>query len=148
MEPAGMVHALEKIHRLLEPDGRLIDIHPTGDPPPIAIRIGQQTAIVGRMKETDDFVEYAQASDALAQVVRRGLFALEREGTFEFVTYADSASEWREYLAKEWKDAILDSVVAAKVEELLSVPEPDRELILREQVRIARLRVGRTVRQS
>jgi len=135
-----MVHALEKIHRLLEPEGRLMDIHPTGDPPPIGVRIGQQTMVVGWMKETDDFIEYAQASEALAQVIRRGLFAVEREGTFEFVTYADSVSEWREYLAKEWKDAILDAVVAAKVEELLSVPGPDRELILREQVRIARLK--------
>jgi len=140
-----MVHALEKIHQLLEPDGRLIDIHPTGDPPPIGVRISQQTTVVGRMKETDDFVEYAQASDALAQVVRRGLFAVEREGTFEFVTHADSVSEWREYLAKEWKDAILDAAVAAKAEELLSVSGPDRELILREQIRIARLRVGRAV---
>ena len=140
-----MVHALEKIYQLLEPDGRLIDIHPTGDPPPIGVRIGQQTVVVGRMKETDDFIEYAQASEALAQAIQRGLFAVERAGTFEFVTHADSVSEWREYLAKEWKDAILDAVVAAKAEELLSVPEPDRELILREQIRIARLRVGRAV---
>jgi len=140
-----MVHALEKIHQLLEPDGRLIDIHPTGAPPPIEVRIGQQTIAVGWMKETDDFVEYAQASEALAQVVRRGLFAVERESAFEFVTHADSVSEWREYLAKEWKDAILDAAVAAKAEELLSVSGPDRELILREQIRIARLRVGRAV---
>ena len=134
-----MVHALEKIHQLLEPDGRLIDIHPTGDPPPIGVRIGQQAIAVGWMKETDDFIEYAQASEALVQVIQRGLFAVERKGTFEFVTYADSMSEWREYLAKEWKDAILDTAVAAKAEELLSVPGPDRELILREQIRIARL---------
>ena len=135
-----MVHALEKIHQLLEPEGRLIDLHPTGDPPPIGVRIGQQTTIVGWMKETDDFIEYAQASDALALVIQRGLFAVEREGTFEFVTYADSVFEWREYLAKEWKDAILDAAVAARAEELLSVPGPDRELVLREQVRIARLK--------
>ncbi len=135
-----MVHALEKVHQLLEPDGRLIDLHPTGDPPPLGVRVGQQTTLVGWMKETDDFIEYAQASGALAQVIQRGLFAVEREGTFEFATYADSMSEWREYLAKEWKDAILDAAVAARAEELLSVPVPDRELILREQVRIVRLK--------
>ncbi len=135
-----MVHALEKIHQLLEPDGRLLDLHPTGDPPPIGVRIGQQTTLVGWMQETDGFIEYAQASDALAQVIRRGLFAIEREGTFEFVTYADSVFEWREYLAKEWKDAILDAAIAARAEELLSAPGPDRALILREQVRIARLK--------
>jgi hypothetical protein len=47
-------------------------------------------------------------------------------------------------LAKEWKDAILDAAVAARAEELLSMQGPDRELILREQVRIARLKPMRT----
>ena len=137
-----MVHALEKIHQLLRPDGKLIDIHPSGAPPPIEVRIGDHVACVGCMKETDDFIEYTQASDALTQVVQRGLFAVEREGTFEFVTYADSVADLREYLAKEWKDAILDEDVAARAEQLLGGVERDRGLIVREQIRIARLRPG------
>jgi hypothetical protein len=31
MEYGGMVHALEEIHRLLKPSGRLIDIHPVAE---------------------------------------------------------------------------------------------------------------------
>jgi hypothetical protein len=142
MEPAGMVHALEKIRGLLEPDGRLIDIHPSGEPPPIEVRVGQRTIVVGWMKETDDFAEYAQASAALSQVVERGWFDVERKGAFEFITHADSVADLRDYLAKEWKDAILDEAVAARAEELLSAPEPDKELIVREQIRIARLGPG------
>jgi len=137
-----MVHALEKIHQILQPDGRLMDIHPSGEPPPIEVRVGQRTLVVGWMKETDDFVEYAQANAALSQVVERGWFDVERRGAFEFATHADSVTDLRDYLAKEWKDAILDEAVAATAEELLSAPEPDKELIVREQIRIARLRPG------
>ena len=92
-----MVHALERIHQLLEPDGRLIDIHPSGEPPPIEVRVGQRATVVGWMKETDDFIEYAQAAAALSQVIERGWFDFERKGTFEFATHADSVSALREY---------------------------------------------------
>ena len=137
-----MVHALERIPRLLEPEGRLIDIHPSGEPPPIEVRIGQQVTVVGWMQETDDFTEYAQASAALSQAIERGWFDVERKGTFEFSTHADSVSALREYLAKEWKDAILDEAVAARAEQLLSGVERDKGLTVREQIRIARLRPG------
>jgi hypothetical protein len=79
----------------------------------------------------------------LAQVVERGLFNVERESTFLYATYAGSVLELREYLAREWKDAILDEASAARAEELLSTSEPDRELALRERIRIARLQSGR-----
>ena len=137
-----MVHALERIRQLLEPDGGLVDIHPSGEPPPIEVRIGPQATVVGWMKETDDFSEYAQAATALSQAIERGWFDVERKGTFEFSTHADSVADLREHLAKEWKDAILDEAVAARAEQLLSAVERDKGLIVREQIRIARLRPG------
>ena len=137
-----MVHALEKIGALLQPEGKLIDIHPSGEPPPIEVRVGQRATVVGWMKETDDFIEYAQASAALSQAIERGWFNAERKGVFEFVTCADSVAELREYLAKEWKDAILEETVIARATELLNTPERDTALTVREQIRIARLRPG------
>jgi len=139
MEPAGMVHALEIIHQLLRPHGKLIDIHPVGEPSPIEVRMGGQTTLAGWLTETDDFVEYKQADDALAQAIQRGWFLAEREATFPFVTHADSMSELREYLAKEWKDAILDDQTARKVEELLAGPERDKELLVHDRIHILQL---------
>ena len=135
-----MVHALEKIHQCLKPDGRLIDIHPSGAPPTIEVRVGEQITPVGEMKEMDDFVEYGQASDALANAIERGLFAVEHAGTFEFTTRAGSVAELRDYLAKEWKDAILEESVEARAEAFLCAQTHDSELIVREQVLITRLR--------
>ncbi len=137
-----MVHALEKIHQLLRPDGRLIDLHPIGEPSPLEVRIGERNSLAGWVTESDDFVEYKQADAALAQVVQRGLFVVERESTLSFITYADSVAELREYMAKEWKDAILDEASARKAQDLLNMAECGKELILRDQVRIARLKPG------
>jgi len=135
-----MVHALEKIHGLVEPGGILLDIHPTPEPPRLEVRLGARTILAGWLKETDDYVEYEDADAALASAIARGLFAVERQGRFSFVTYADSFAELREYLAEEWKDAVIDDLTAARIEDLLSAPERDKEVILRESIRIARMK--------
>jgi hypothetical protein len=135
-----MVHALEIVHTLLQPDGALIDIHPSGDPPPVVVRDGARHTVAGWVGESDDFAEYAQADAALAAAVERGLFALERQGVFTFVTHTDSLAGLREYFASEWSDATLDEDTAQRIEALLASAGGDREVILRESVRIARLR--------
>ena len=135
-----MVHALEKIYRLLKPDGMLIDIHPVPEPPSIEARIGDRTISAGWLKERNDYVEYDQADEALAQAVARGLFAVERQGAFTFILHGDTVEELREYLADEWQDASIDDITAMRAEEVLSTPERDKEVIVRESVRIARLR--------
>jgi len=140
-----MVHALEKIHGLIRPGGILLDIHPTPQPPRIEVRLGARTIPAGWLKETDDYVEYEDADDALSQAIARGLFVVERRGKFSFITHADTIAELREYLAEEWKDAVVDDLTAVRIEELLSTPERDKEVILRESIRIARMKpVGNT----
>ncbi len=135
-----MVHALEKIHRLIEPDGCLLDIHPSGQEASLEVRLGAQTTLAGWLRETDDYVEYGWADDALKQIVAGGLFAVERAGSFEFVTHADSLIELREFLTEGWEDASIDDITAGRIEEMMSTPERDKEVILRETIRMTRLR--------
>ena len=132
-----MVHALEKIQRLLKSDGKLIDIHPSGAPVALGVRISERIFPAGWIKETNDFVEYAWAAEALASVVNSRLFAVEKQDLFTFCTYADSVNELREYLAEEWKDAILDDITAMRAEELLNTIDHDKEVIVRESIHIA-----------
>ena len=134
-----MVHALEKIHRLLKPDGILIDIHPPPEPSSIDVRVDDRTHAAGWLHETDDYGDYEAADEALAAIVARGLFVIERRGIFSFLTYADTLAELRTYLTEEWEDARIDDVTAARIEELMTAPDRDKEIILREPVRIARL---------
>jgi hypothetical protein len=135
-----MVHALEIIHGLLAPDGLLLDIHPSPDPPPIEVRLGDQYHLAGWLKEADDYVEYIQADQALEEVVRRRLFSLEERGMFPFNTYADSMDELCAYLAETWQDAVVDDQVAGRVDDLMRSPEKDKEVVLRELVQISCLR--------
>jgi hypothetical protein len=135
-----MVHALEKVHSLLEAGGILIDIHPTGEPPAFEVRIDGHVTRAGWLQETDDFVEYIQADDALANVIRRGLFVVERAGRFTFLSHAPNIFELRNYLLVEYSDAIVDEETVRRVEELYAAPGRDKEVVLRENVHIARLR--------
>jgi hypothetical protein len=140
MERAGMVHALETIHELLEPGGVLLDIHPTNEPATIAVRLREQLIPAGWVRESDDYVEYEWADEALQRAVSDRRFALAQAGTFQFIWHADSMSELRAYLAEEWEDAIIDDVTAMRIEELLKLPVRDKEILVSEAVRIARYR--------
>ena len=133
-----MVHALEKIHSLLKPDGYLIDIHPTPEPACIVVRSGERLTPAGWIDEVADYAEYEWADDALSVVTDTGLFALERRGTFEFVWHADAVADLLTYLADEWQDARIDPVTAMRIEEMLKTAEHDKEILVREAIRIAR----------
>ncbi|NTU62309.1 MAG: hypothetical protein HGB05_02640 [Chloroflexi bacterium] len=125
-----MVHALEKISQLLKPDGILLDIHPTNEPAALAVRLREQIIPAGWVNESDDYVEYEWADEALQNMVNSERFSLERVGTFEFMWHADSMNDLRAYLAEEWKDAIIDDLTAMRVEELLKLPVLDKAVIL------------------
>lgn len=133
-----MVHALEKIYTLLKPDGHLIDIHPTLEPAAIIVRLGERFTPAGWLDEVADYVEYERADEALAAVVDGGLFTLERRGAFEFVWHADSVADLLAYFAEDWQDARLDPVTAMRIDEMLKTAEHDKEILVREAIRIAR----------
>ena len=135
-----MVHALEIVHALLVPDGLLIDIRPTGDPPAFEVHIDGQVSHAGWMRETDDFVEYFQARDALDEAVRRGLFVLEREETFPFFTSGSTMAELRDYLLANWSDAIIGEEIVRQAEAFFDTPGRSKKAVLHEMAHIGRLR--------
>jgi hypothetical protein len=139
-----MVHALELTHGLLKPEGLLIDIHPTGEPPLIEAHVGGEVLLAGHLEEADDFVEYFEADDALSAVTRRGLFELELEGVFTHMLHALTIMALVNYLEAEWSDAVLHEQTIERAADLMGEPGNDREIVLRESVRIARFRsIGR-----
>ena len=133
-----MVHALEQIHGLLKPRGHLIDIHPNGELVEFIYPLEESDLLIGYMQETDDYIEYRQADEALETVVSRGLFQIEKSGGFEFRTYADSFDELKVFLDENWSDAVVTDEVFANAKKL-GKEYGKRGVYLREQVKITLL---------
>ncbi len=140
MAPEGMVHALEIIHQLLTPDGLLLDIHPTAEPPPILVRSAVGDFSAGWLQETDNFIEYKQADQAMQRAVEQHWFALEEAGEFAFSIHADELNELSAHLAAEWKDAVITPDNAARIESLYREHPGIKEIIITEKIHIARYR--------
>ena len=136
------MHDLEITHDLLKTDGLLFDIHPKGEPSRIEAHVGEIVRVAGYLDETDGFVEYFQADDALADVTGRGLFTLEREGLFTFMLHTSTIKALVDYLEAEWSDSVLHEETIERAAELMGEPGEDREIVLRERVRIARFRAS------
>ena len=122
-----MVHALEIIHSLLVPAGFLLDIHPSGEPPAIEVRVGEAYFLAGWLIEADDYVAYLHADQASQAVVESGLFTIEGTGTFTFNTYAPSLGDLRAYIKEDWEDARIDDQVAGRVDDLWKSPVNEKE---------------------
>ena len=134
-----MVHALEQIHNLLEREGYLIDIHPNGELVEFILPLEDGEQFIGYMQETDDYIEYRQADDALEAMVTEGLFQIVKSGEFEFFTHAISFDELKTFLAENWSDSIVtDDVIASA--RMLEKKHGKRKVFLREQVKIGLLK--------
>ena len=134
-----MVHALEQIHDLLVPGGYLIDIHPNGELVEFILPLEKGEQFIGYMQETDDYIEYHQANDALEEVIAAGLFQGVESAQFEFLTHADSFGELKTFLDENWSDAVVTDDVMANAKRL-EEEHGKCKTLLREQVRIGLLK--------
>ena len=147
-----MVHALEEIHRILRPDGTLIDIHPFAEPP--LVKVVQNNRIMFEEPKREGDHEGIQSADrAVAEVLGRKLFVAERNRDFDFFSYASSVPELRDFWdsynafnesAKEIAILEYEDEVFARAEEVRMGSGEDAEAVIHEKVGITRLpRVGR-----
>jgi len=133
-----MVHALQTVRTLIKPGGVLLDLHPGLDKAWVEVRVNGKDYFLDVVQETDDYIEYKQASDALGQMVENGQFAMEETGKFIFIIHADSMEEMRSFLVENWKDAILDKSLDDKAREYFSKAADSFEILIREEVLITR----------
>jgi hypothetical protein len=151
MEYGGMVHALEEIHRLLKPDGALIDIHPVSEPSLIEIHQARNVDRVGLLSVRQWCYEFEQADIALAEIIQRDMFTVERNALFDLPTHYTSAAELGTDLKESIETFARDAQAAieplphiealtARAEELMRAAASGAELIVHERTHISRLR--------
>jgi 2-polyprenyl-3-methyl-5-hydroxy-6-metoxy-1,4-benzoquinol methylase len=140
MEAESMVHALEQIHNLLKPTGHLVDIHPNSELNEFILPLEGREHFIGHMQETDDYIEYRQADEALQTATEKGLFQILKTGEFEFRTYADSIDALKAFIEASWSDAVVTEEVVANAKRL-EKEFGERRVFLRERARIGLLKV-------
>ncbi len=91
-----MVHALHEARRVLKPNGILIDLRPAAVHRRVGIWSASQFQLIGAMRERFD--DDDAANQAVAEVVRQGLFKAERRIRFECNRTMDSLTEFRTWL--------------------------------------------------
>lgn len=147
-----MVHALEEINRLLRPDGRLVDIRPYAEPSMLKVVAGGQT-LFAEPKRENDHEGVLESDRAMARVIDRGLFTVERGRDFDFLSYGSSSAELREFwdryndydpTPKEQEQLTFEDKVYAKAEEVRKDSGEAAEVVVHERVRMAGLKpIGR-----
>ena len=148
MDHEGMVHALEETRRLLKLDGVMVNILPVPEGYFIEAHHEGKILFTERKRETCS-EDVLRSEAAIMQVLDRGLFAINRKDEFEFLTYGSSVAEirahWEQQNAYEEEPKAKDllareEVLYAQVEEILNGLGGGAEVVIRERVRIARLR--------
>lgn len=135
-----MVHALEIIHALLGNQGDLINVQPVGKPRPLEIHGRGRSRQAGRIGHRLNFAMHKAAMEAVAQVVRDGLFVLEREETVPFLYRAPSFPAFQEWLAETSENSILEEETAHRARALSQKAGDDGEVIMREELYMGLLR--------
>lgn len=93
-----MVHALTEAHRVLKPDGILVDLRPAAAHRRVGLERGGRFHPVGVMREAFDDDHAANA--AVAHILRQGLFKAGRRTQFECKRVLDSLDEFRDWLGE------------------------------------------------
>jgi hypothetical protein len=149
MEHEGMVHALVEIGRLLRRDGTLIDIHPCLEAPFIKVFSGGVVSFAEPDPSYDYEDDLQHAEEALAAAVQLGAFSVDRSREFDFLTYASSVSELRDFLTESGAyderpqdDDILarQGDVYARAEDVMKASAETTNVGLHERGRMTRLR--------
>jgi hypothetical protein len=125
-----MVHALTEIWRTLAPGGFLLDLRPYLPFGPLELVVEGQAEVLGRLDEAPYDPGDPAADEAVADVLRRGLFVLQRTESFHYAGYWDSVADLREYL-EDWSDvARLPGRLASEAKRALRRSRPKGRLRL------------------
>src|SRR5262245_55088008 len=130
-----MVDALRLAHRIVQPGGCVVDLHPVAAP--ASVEVGTRTT--GQVDGGDAPLRHAAAGVALASVIDEGLFAVERSTTFTFYTYGDTVEELRDYVEENWRNAKIDDRTVDRTRQALA-DAPSARPRTCEHVYITRLR--------
>jgi hypothetical protein len=135
-----MVHALSEIHRVLIPNGALIDLRPLANRWQVEVISAQGFKETGRLDDLPDQLNADSASnEAIREAESRGWFKREGDEYFPFFYSWDTPSEMEEYISEEWTDfAALGEEVKKATRSAWAVGDADSRVRVRVKVLVSR----------
>lgn len=100
-----MVHALNEVHRVLEPGGILIDLRPVEENWAVEVVSSAGYQVAGRLSDLPiGIADDKAAFKAMGEAESLGWFSKEKDSEFGFFYVWDTPSEMKEYIDEEWED--------------------------------------------
>lgn len=134
-----MVHALQKVHRLLKPGGTLIECHYTGEEFALEVHNANTTLLTIPLRRNDDYEMFKRAKIALDTMVKGGLFEPVADQYFDEVVRSNRFDTLQEWLAQNVQQVVIGEHIEREVQ-ILNLPgEGIAEVVFRRRTRIGRL---------
>lgn len=134
-----MVHALSEIHRVLKPNGTLLDLRPLEDSWSVEVVSSAGWLAAGRLSdlpagEADD----EAANQGMREAEARGWYIQTQKEEFPFFYYWDRPTEMKEFMESEWEDLEkLEEDVYRKTAALWASSPADARVRVRVKMHIA-----------
>ena len=138
-----MVHALDEIRRVLQPDGILIDLRPIGAQWNIEVFSARETHETGHVTDLPLGVEDDNAANqAMSNAEANGWFIRESEEFFRLHYVWDTASEMEKWVDEEWTNFIsLDDEARRATRSAWALGDADSRVRVRAKMLITRWKV-------
>ena len=135
-----MVHALDEIRRVLQPDGILIDLRPIGAQWNIEVFSVRETRETGHVTDLPLGVEDDNAANqAMSNAEANGWFIRESEEFFPLHYVWDTASEMEKWVDEEWTNFIsLDDEARRATRSAWALGDADSRVRVRAKMLITR----------
>lgn len=135
-----MVHALGEIHRVLAPDGVLIDLRPLCDRWQIEVFSARETRQTGHVTDLPLGLEDDEsANQAMRNAESKGWFTRENETFFPLHYVWDTASDMEKWVDEEWENFIgLDEETRRATRSAWALGDADSRVRVRAKMLITR----------
>jgi hypothetical protein len=139
-----MVHALSQIHRVLVPDGTLIDLRPIADHWRIETFSAREVREIGHVTDLPlGLADDQAANQAITGAEGNGWFRRESELFFPIHYVWDTASEMEKWIDEEWENFIgLDEETRRATRSAWALGDADCRVRVRVKMLITRWRLA------
>lgn len=134
-----MVHALKEAHRVLVPQGIMVDVRPLSVDIPLEILYEGGRESAGMIDTSPDIELDIAADHAIESILIEQIFIESSKEYFDFAYYWKTINEMEEDLEEFWKDdVILPEAVIQQAHKLINKQRPQTQIRVGLQMKLGK----------